>query len=315
MAAHNKTLTERRKTDAGRGFSPGDHAGPEGPVCIWLVIVCLILGTVGTPSAREGGPSRIVSLVPAVTEMLFAIGAGSTVVGVSSFDAFPPEVKTRPKVGALIDPDFERILSLKPDLVIVYASQTELMTRLGRAGVPIFKYEHAGLADIMTTIRVLGARVDRAAPADALASSLERDLDGIRRSVAGRTRPRTAVVFDREPGTLRNIYASGGIGFMHDMLEIAGGDNVFSDIRRQNLQATAEILLARAPEIVLEVHGAAEAWSANRIAKEREVWHGLASLPAVRSGRIYVLQDDRLVIPGPRVAEAVRLIATTLHGR
>jgi iron complex transport system substrate-binding protein len=110
------------------------------------------------------------------------------------------------------------------------------------------------------------------------------------------------------PGT-RNIRA-GGIGFMH-CSESAGGDNVFSDIRRQNLRRRRGSCW-REPE---SLHGAGEAWSADRIAKEREVWRGLASLPAVRSGRIYVLQDDRLVIPGPRVAEAVRLIATTLHGR
>ena len=78
---------------------------------------------------------RIVSLVPALTEMLFAIGAGPQVVGVSSFDAFPPEVKNLPRVGALLDPDTERILSLRPDLVIIYGSQTDLQTQFERAGI------------------------------------------------------------------------------------------------------------------------------------------------------------------------------------
>ena len=245
--------------------------------------------------------------------MLFAMGAGGEVVGVSSYDTYPPEARTKPRVGALVDPDFERILSLRPDLVIVYESQTDLVARLDRARIPIFLYEHAGLADITTTIRALGERLEQTARAQALATRIERELDEIRRSVSGRRRPRVAFIFGREPGTLRNIYASGGIGFMHDMIEVAGGENVFADVKRQNLQATAEILLARAPEVIIEVRGA-EGWTAEQERREQQVWRGLPSLPAVRSGRVHLLTDERLSIPGPRVVEAVRLLAETLHG-
>ena len=272
----------------------------------FALAVCLVVG------GAAAAPSRIISLVPAVTEMLFAIGAGREVVGVSSFDTFPPEVASRARVGALIDPDVERILSLKPDLVVVYSSQTELVTRLERVRIPVFRYEHAGLADITSTIRSLGQRLERTAQAEALASRIERDLDAIRKSVAGRRRPRTALLFEREPGTLRNIYASGGIGFMHDMLETAGGDDVFADIKRQSIQATAELVLTRAPEVIVEIQ-TSQRWSPDRIARERDVWKALPSLPAVRSGRIHVLQDERLAIPGPRVAEAVKLLADLLH--
>ncbi len=146
-----------------------------------------------------------------------------------------------------------------------------------------------------------------------MADRIERDLADIRRSVAGQPRPRTALIFGREPGTLRGIYASGGIGFMHDMLEAAGGEDIFADIPRQNLQATTEMLLARAPDVIIEAY-ASEGWTPARVARETAVWRGLPSLPAVRSGRVYVLVDDRLSIPGPRVAEAVRLLFATLHG-
>ena len=99
---------------------------------------------------------------------------------------------------------------------------------------------------------------------------------------------------------------------MHDMLEAAGGEDVFADVKRQNVQATAELLLARAPEVIIEVH-TSEPWSADRIARERDVWKALPSVPAVRTGRIHLLQDERLAIPGPRVAEAVKLLADLLH--
>jgi iron complex transport system substrate-binding protein len=263
-------------------------------------------------SARARGPARVISLIPAVTEIIFALGAGESVVGVSSFDRYPPEVKTRTRVGGLVDPDFERILSLRPDLVIVYGSQVDLIARLDRAGVPMFKYEHAGLADVSTTIRSLGARLERGKEAAVLAGRLEYELSAVRKQVAGRPRPRTAVVFDREPGALRGIFASAGVGFMHDMLETAGGDDVFGDVKRQNVQATVEILLSRAPEVIVEVHGG-DPWPADRIARERNVWNALTSVPAVRTGRVHILVDDRLSIPGPRVAEGARLLAGVLH--
>jgi iron complex transport system substrate-binding protein len=215
-------------------------------------------------------------------------------------------------VGALLDPNIERIFALKPDLVIVYGTQQEFIARLKRAGVPQFEYQHAGLADIMVTIRQLGQRVGRAQEAERLATQIERDIDGIRRQVAGRSRPKTAVLFDREAGSLRSMYASAGVGFMHDMLEAAGGTDVFADLKRQSLQLSAETLLARAPEVIVEVQGSG-GWSPEKIANELAVWKTLSAVPAVRTGRVYILTDERLSIPGPRVVEAIRLLARTLH--
>jgi ABC-type hemin transport system substrate-binding protein len=121
-------------------------------------------------------PQRIVSLVPAVTEMLFAIGAGSQVVAVSSYDQDPPEVNALPRVGALLDPDVERILSLRPDLVITYGSQTDLQSQLERARIVVFDYRHAGLAAITATMRALGAGTGHAPEAEAAARGIESRL-------------------------------------------------------------------------------------------------------------------------------------------
>jgi iron complex transport system substrate-binding protein len=257
-------------------------------------------------------PHRIVSLVPAVTEMLFAIGAGDAVVGVSSYDHHPPAVDSRTRVGALVDPDFERILSLRPDLVIVYGTQNDLVGRLSRAGIAMFNYEHAGLADITQTMQQLGDRTGHSAEARREVDRIESGLAAIRRRVAGQHRPTTILVFEREPGALRGMFASGGIGFLHDMLDTAGGANVFADAKRQNVQVSTEMLLASAPEVILEVRPT-EGWSADRIARERNVWKTLGSLPAVRSNRIYIFDDDMYLVPGPRVLDAVQRIADVLH--
>jgi iron complex transport system substrate-binding protein len=282
-----------------------------------LRAIALVIG--GLLSLQAAGashpqqPKRIVSVIPAVTEMLFALGAGSEVVGVGTFDAYPPEVASRPRVGALVDPDFERILTLRPDLVVAYGTQAEFIGRLTRAGIPVFRYEHAGLADITTTIRALGDRIGRQAAAARLTEGITSGIEAIRARVAGRPRPLTALLFDRESGSLRTMFASGGVGFMHDMLEVAGGRNVFADIRRQNLQVSAELLLSRAPEVIVEIQ-TTEVWTPERIAREQLVWRTLPSLPAVRSGRVHVLGDQLLTVPGPRSVDAIRLLVRTLHG-
>ncbi len=287
-----------------------------------VIAIALTLGRApgGGHSADQGSPegehrrtlpTRIVSLIPAVTEMLFAIGAGPQMAAVSSFDTYPPEVKKLPRVGALLDPDVEKILSLHPDLVVVFATQTTLREQLERAKIPVYVYKHAGLADVLTTIRELGARVGREKPAADVADSLDAHISAVRRRVAGRPRPRTLIVFDREKVALRGIYASGGVGFIHDMVDAAGGDNAFADVKQQAVQATTELILARRPEVILELR--ADPLDAGARAREIAVWNALTSLPAVRNSRVYFLDEQKTVVPGPRVAEAVELIAHTIH--
>jgi iron complex transport system substrate-binding protein len=267
--------------------------------------------SVTAQAAPQPAPARIISLIPAVSEMLFAIGAGPQVVAVSSFDDYPPEVLTLPRVGALLDPDLERILSLLPDLVIVYESQVDLRRQLERATIPMFVYKHAALADITTTIRQLGARVGRDEGATAVTRRIDEKLADIRTRVAGRPRPTTMLVFGRDALALRGIYASGGFGFLHDMLAAAGGDNVFADVRQQSVQATSELILSRRPQAILELRSGNLPLELQQ--KEIAVWQALPSVPAVRTGRIAIITDPRTVVPGPRVAEGTELIARTLH--
>jgi iron complex transport system substrate-binding protein len=177
------------------------------------------IGTAGAalapPRAQAPArPTRIVSLIPAVTEMIYAMGDGSRVAAVSSYDHFPADVDRLPRVGGLLDPSVERILAIKPDLVIVYATQKELIERLDRAGIPYFSYQHRALADIMTTIRAVGARIGSAARGEAVATDMDRSLAAIRARTADLPHPATLLVFEREPGSLRNVYASGGYDFL-----------------------------------------------------------------------------------------------------
>ena len=125
----------------------------------------------------------------------------------------------------------------------------------------------------------------------------------------GRPRPKTVLVFGRDAEALRGIYASGGIGFLHDMLEAAGGANVFSDVKRQSIQATSELTITRAPEVIIEI-GVDTASSGGR---NLRAWNALSSIPAVRNKRIYLLAGDGMMNPGPRVAQSIRRMAEVLH--
>jgi iron complex transport system substrate-binding protein len=278
------------------------------------LVACLIACAAWTASQAQPQPAarRIVSLVPALTEMLFAIGAGPQVVAVSSFDDDPPEVRELPRVGALLDPDMERILSLRPDLVLTYGSQVEVEKQLERAGVRVFSYRHGGLAHIGPTMHTLGALTGRTEEAARVAASIERRLQTIKSRVAGRPRPPTLLVMGREPASLRHLHASGGVGFLHDLLTLAGGSNVFADIKRESVNASSEMLIARAPEVVLDLQYARQL-TPQDIEQERAVWKQLPSIPAVRNGRVLLLFGDHLVVPGPRIASAAEEFARAIH--
>jgi ABC-type Fe3+-hydroxamate transport system substrate-binding protein len=289
----------------------GALAGQRRTIVALLGVAIVLVLHHRSLAAQAPPSSRIVSLVPAVTEILFAIGAGARVVGVGSFDRYPPEVATRPRVGALVDPDLERMLGLRPDLVVIYASQEDLRRQLTRAGVGVFPYRHGGLADVTSTIRAVGNRIGFRAQAAGLADGIERDLAEIESRVAGRTRPTVLLVFGREAGSLRGAYASGGVGFLHDMLALAGGRNVFADVARESLQASTELILARRPEIIVEL--VSDGLSGRGSEGADNAWQALGSVPAIRDGRIVTLVGDEFVVPGPRVALAAGRLARALH--
>lgn len=276
------------------------------PFVFFVLIVSI--GTV----AAQAPPRRIISLVPNVTEMLFAIGAGPQVIAVSSYDVEPPGVRSLPTVGALVDPDTEKIISMRPDLVITYGSQTDLKGQLDRVKVPYFDYRHGGLDHIMVTMRALGARTGHVDEADKAARSLQASIDTVKQRVAGKRRPRTLLVFGREPGSLRNIYASAGRGFLHDMLVVAGGEDVLADIDRESAQVSTEQILARQPEVILELN-AASMLNAVDLKAVTDPWMTLTSVQAVRNKRVIVLNGPGLTVPGPRVLDGIEKMARALH--
>jgi iron complex transport system substrate-binding protein len=278
---------------------------------IVALLAAVLLGRADLVISAEPA-RRVISLVPNVTEMLFAVGAGSQVVGVSSYDDFPPETKALPRVGALLDPDTERIFSLRPDLVIVYGSQTDLEGRFARAGVRVYSYRHAGVENVLQAIRDVAGLTGHAAEGERVVRDLRSQLDAIRTRVRGQPRPRTMLVLGRDAGALRGVYTSGGIGFLHELLDIAGGDDVFGDIKRESVQPSSETMIVRAPQVIIEVHSG-DPPRADVLLRERASWNALASVPAVRDKRVHLLYGSYLMAAGPRLGRAAETLARVLH--
>ena len=130
--------------------------------------------------------------------------------------------------------------------------------------------------------------------------------------LAGRPRPKTMLVFGRDPQSVRNVHASGGYGFLADLLDVAGGDNVFADIRQQAVQAGTEMILTRRPDVIIELRYG-ESVSTTDLPRELAAWNTLASVPAVKNHLVHVLVGDEFVVPGPRIVLAAERFARTLH--
>jgi iron complex transport system substrate-binding protein len=283
-------------------------------IFVVFVYFASVVSFVGQAIGREQAPQpkRIISLVPALTEILFAIGAGPQVIAVSSFDEDPPEVLKLPRVGALLDPDTEKILSMRPDLVLTYGSQESLQKQLETAGIPLFSYRHRGLADIAPTFRALGTLTGHVAEAAREVARLERDFDAIRSRIAGRPRPGVLLVIGHDPQSLTKMDASGAVGFLNDMIELAGGRNVLADMERQAVRVSTEMLIVRKPDVILDLHYS-RTIGENERRQEMQAWSGLSLLPAVKNHRVHLMLGDRLVVPGPRIGPAAAEYARAIH--
>ena len=271
------------------------------------VLLVAVTGLVG--ASPQEPVKRVISLVPGATEMVFAIGAGDLVVGVGSHDTWPPQIEGLPRVGALIDPDLERILDLAPDLVIVDPTQRALISQLASAGIATHTYATDDIASVLDAARSLGRQLGRAAAGDAEALRIEQRLAQLRERHRRARAPTTMLVFGRREVGFRNLYINGGTGFLHELVEIAGGTNVFADVTQMSFKAGLETVLSRAPEVIVEVRPGSDRGQFDEAAVIAQ-WR---SLPGFEVVVVAVLASDAVMVPGPRLPEAAEEIARILH--
>ncbi|MGL4943447.1 MAG: helical backbone metal receptor [Thermoguttaceae bacterium] len=258
-----------------------------------------------------GPPQRVISTAPSVTETLFAIGVGDSVVGVTRFCLDPPEAKSRRVIGDLLQPHWETILSLEPDLIITLCENESLVERAAEFHIPTQTVDHRSLAGILASIDELATPFGNAAVARAavLRNSLEERLNTIATRTASRQRVRTLICVDRLHGTgrLQGLFVAGSNPFFADVLRIAGGENVVeSQIAFPTL--SLEAVLRLNPDVIIDLV-TADGTSTPTVSD----WeHDAAILDAVRLHRVFPVAERYLTIPGPRVVDLVTRIADIL---
>ena len=266
------------------------------------------------PAASDRVHRRVVSLTPSLTEIVFALGAGERIVGVSDFCDYPPEVKTRPRVGTFLQPSVEKILALRPDLILVDAVQQDVAAALQAAGggAQVLAIPMNDLEQVRAAILKVGSGLgDRQTEAAALLAQLDRELGEVKRLVGRRgSRPPPKVLFvvDRQLGGLRGVVAAGPGTYLDELVRLAGGANIFADLKVRYAKVAVEAIEERQPEVIFDtVHS-----DPTQNTRVRADWLALRNVPAVQSGRIYVLADREFVTPGPRLAKALQQLVSLL---
>jgi ABC-type Fe3+-hydroxamate transport system substrate-binding protein len=248
-------------------------------------------------------PHRLVCLMPSVVDDVYALGAGADVIAVSDYTKYPAEARSKPSVGSIESPSIETIVSLHPDLVLESGemSRPETVDALQRLGIPVFVVAPHGVEGIYWSIASLGQALDREQAAKMLVDSLRRREAAVRRGVSGK--PVVSVLM---PVGYNPIITIGRHAFITDLIEIAGGHSITSDLPQEWPQVSLEAVLAKAPEALLLIRG-----SRMSIEKIREQ-PGWENLPAVKNNRVYYV-DDRIDLPSPVAFDALEELAKQFH--
>jgi iron complex transport system substrate-binding protein len=254
-------------------------------------------------------PRRILSLSPAHTETLFALGAGDRVVAVDNYADFPAEVEGLPRVNCWPSPSAEQIAALDPDLVLVLTEGPDFLTRMDALDIPALKIFPRDLEQTLARIELLGRIVERSDAAGDLTEEMRRRIEEVRARVAAAPAPR--VLFELDASDPARPYAAGGTGFYSHLLEVAGGANIFRDLRVEAAQVSGEEILLRDPEVILlgNSNSPIQPQQPDQV-KRRPGWNILS---AVKAGRIHTVNSDRITRPGPRLVEGLEEIADLLH--
>lgn len=263
------------------------------------------------PGQTIGEASRIICAAPSVVEIVFALGIGERVVGVSDFSTHPPEARAIPQIGGLINPNKEKITALQPDLLIIQGQNESLSRFCGEHEIRFLSIEINTLEDIWTAIHTIGQTLRAEDKASALIQKIKDDLQDTQERIHDRPLKKVFLTLGHTPGDLTGLMTTGPGTFLHELVSTAGGKNIFSDASGLYPQISKESLVKRQPEVIIEaIPGGIPEEKLKLLEKD---WSQLPMLPAVKSGSIHFLTEDFLLIPGVRISQTVRRFAEIIH--
>ena len=258
---------------------------------------------------------RIVSTAPSITEILYALGLGDRVVGVTRFCRYPPEAQQKPKIGDYINPNLEAIAALRPDLVVIQTNPVRLAERLAILRLRSLEVNQENVAAIYNSIHIIGKATGAEARGEQQISALKEGLAAIRSRASILKPTRVMFVVGRAPSRLDGLIVVGKASYLNELITMAGGQNVFADAVAAYPQISLEEVLARNPEVIIDFGDMGDA-TAVKEAHKREVvsvWQRATTLQAVKNHRIHPVAADIFVVPGPRAVLATQAIFDLLH--
>lgn len=268
----------------------------------------IVTDQMGREVTITGIPERIISLSPSNTEMIFALGLGDRLVGITEFCNYPPEVQGKEVVGGFADPNLEIILELGPNLVLASTFHKEAVLALEQHGIPVLVVESPTLAELYRSISLVAEVTGAVAAGEALVAQMQQRIQAVEKVVA---------VIDQEDRVrvYFEVYSdpmmSAGPGvFIHEIISLAGGVNIFGDVAENYPMVSAEVVAVRQPQVILlpDYHGAAETLLAEMAGRP-----GWENVPALQNNRIHTVVADIFSRPSPRIVEAVESAARLFY--
>ena len=279
-----------------------------------FLLLCAYLCS-SVAAVHAATPQRIVSTAPSITEMLYALGLGDKVVGVTKYCRYPPEARLKPKIGDYTSPNMEAIAALKPDLVIIQTNPIHLAGKLATLHLKSLEVNQDRIADVYNSIRVVGDATGAQASAARLTQSIQAKLAEIQKRVAGLPRTRVMFVVGRTPNRLDGLIVVGSASYLNQVIQLAGGENVFRDAKAAYPSVGLEEVLARNPQVVVDMGDMSDTVGVTDQHKREvvDLWQRLSTLDAVKNHRVFAVASDIFVVPGPRVVNAAEEFARMLH--
>ncbi|NQS75562.1 MAG: ABC transporter substrate-binding protein [Peptococcaceae bacterium] len=253
-------------------------------------------------------PQRIVSLAPAITETIFALGLGNKVVGVTSYCDYPAEATTKPQVGGFSTPSVELVMVSEPDLVFVNTINANYIPQLENAGLTVVAVEPLTLTEVLDKINLIGKVTGATEAADNLTAEMQQRIDNITTKLDGLTdKQKPTVYFEIWPEPLTT---GGAKSFVDSLITAAGGKNIAGDVEQDWVNLSPEVLLARDPQVAILCHHGSSLQTIQEF-KSRQGW---GQVSAIKNNRIGLVIDENIVVrTGPRVIEGFEFIAELIH--
>ncbi|MBW2140231.1 MAG: ABC transporter substrate-binding protein [Deltaproteobacteria bacterium] len=266
-----------------------------------------------TTGSETQAYSRIVSLAPSITEMLFKLGLGDRIVGVTRFCKYPPEALSIKKVGGFYDPNYEAIIASKPDLVILSVEQHKTKRFLTSVGLNVLEVDHSTISGILDSLAEIGQACGIQQKALDAVIALNQRMDLVKNKTNGLPRPRVMISIARSMSSesLTDIYIAGDDAFYDEMIFLAGGVNAYRG-KMKYPSVSSEGILKLDPDVIVDLvpETAEQDWKDEAILKD---WQRFPDVEAVKEKRVHVFRQGFMVIPGPRFILTVEELARVIH--